>query len=593
MEEQVQIEEALQWAEQRYRHIFENATEGIFEAGINGRFVSANPALARLHGYDSPAQLISAIDNIRDQLFIDPDSHRKMIALLKEHDAVRDFEARMRSKDGSEHWVSINVRAFKDEDGKILFYEGTMTDITTRKEAEQALAESEERYRTVIEHSNDGIAITKDSLHEYVNSRFVEMFGYKSPQDVIHKSIAIIVHPEDKQRVLAMHRRRMKGQPVPPRYEFKGVTASGAILFIEVSAAATTFKNDPVILIFLRDVTERKRAEQAFLESHKELEQLNRAKTKAVNHISHELKTPLAVVHGNIRILRRKFEGVAGSETITPLLDTMERNIERLSRMQREADEILRTSQELEAESLVGEIDKLRDRLSDFGEIPSEIGPCLDTVREWVDGQVPRATDAFQSLDLYPFLQQAAERARHAAGDRSIQVGIEGDASASIWILTEPSVFREVIDGLLRNAIENTPDGGSVTVSVEEREEDVLVHVTDTGVGISEENQQYIFDGFFHPKDTEIYASKQPYDFFAGGKGLDLLRMKYYAERFGFALSVKSTRCPNLPTDADVCPGSVTRCHYNQATGDCPKSGSTFTVTFIRNLEKPGTPAKV
>ena len=85
MEEQVQIEEALQWAEQRYRHIFENATEGIFEAGINGRFVSANPALARLHGYDSPAKLISAIDNIRDQLFIDPDRHRNMIALLKEH----------------------------------------------------------------------------------------------------------------------------------------------------------------------------------------------------------------------------------------------------------------------------------------------------------------------------------------------------------------------------------------------------------------------------------------------------------------------------------------------------------------------------
>ena len=82
--------------------------------------------------------------------------------------------------------------------------------------------------------------------------------------------------------------------------------------------------------------------------------------------------------------------------------------------------------------------------------------------------------------------------------------------NASIWILTEPSVLREVIDGLLRNAIENTPDGGSVTVSIEEREEDVLVHVTDTGVGISEENQQYIFDGFFHPKDTEIYASNSP-----------------------------------------------------------------------------------
>ncbi len=180
MEEQVRIEEALHWAEQRYRHIFENAMEGIFEAGMDGRFVSANPALAKLHGYDTPAELIEAIDNIRDRLFIDPDRHRQMIALLKERDAVRDFEARMRARDGSEHWVSINVRAFKDAGGKILFYEGTMMDITTRKEAEKALAESEERYRTVIEHSNDGIAITRGGIHEYVNSRFVEMFGYNS-----------------------------------------------------------------------------------------------------------------------------------------------------------------------------------------------------------------------------------------------------------------------------------------------------------------------------------------------------------------------------------------------------------------------------
>jgi PAS domain S-box-containing protein len=587
MEEQVRIEEALHWAEQRYRHIFENAMEGIFEAGTDGRFTSANPALAHLHGYDTPAELIEAIDNIRGRLFIDPDRHRQMIALLKKQDSVRDFEARMRARDGSEHWVSINVRAFKDARGWILFYEGTMMDITTRKEAEKALAESEERYRTVIEHSNDGIAITRGGIHKYVNSRFVEMFGYKSPEDVVNKPITMIVHPDDKQWVMEMHTRRLKGQPVPPRYEFKGITASGGTIYVEVSAASITFRNRPVILIFLRDVTERKRAEEVFLESHRELERLNRAKTKAVNHISHELKTPMAVIHGNIWILRRRLEGTADGETLRPIFDTMERNVERLSRMQREADEILRTSQELEAGGLVGDIDRLRDRLSDFGEIPAEIVPCLETIRKWAESYAPRAADAFQSIDLYPFLQQAVERARHAASHRSLAIGVEGDPGAGIWILTDPSVFREVIDGLLRNAIENTPDGGSVTVSVEEREEDVLVHVKDTGVGISEENQQYIFDGLFHPKETEIYASRQPYDFFAGGKGLDLLRMKFYAERFGFTLSVKSTRCPHLPSDADVCPGSMARCPYHQATGDCAGSGSTFTVAFIRNPERP------
>ena len=97
-----------------------------------------------------------------------------------------------------------------------------------------------------------------------------------------------------------------------------------------------------------------------------------------------------------------------------------------------------------------------------------------------------------------------------------------------IYILMDPAVLRDVIDGLVRNGIENTPDGGCVTISLEERGEQVLVHVTDSGVGISEENQQYIFDGLFHTEDTELYASRLPYEFGAGGKGLDLLRMKIY-----------------------------------------------------------------
>ena len=184
------MEKALREAEEKYRHIFENATEGIFQASTAGRFTSANPALARLHGYDSPSELIEAISSIRDQLFHDPDRHSELIRLLLERDAVTNFEARMRRKDGSEQWVSMNVRAFRNDEGRIVFYEGTMEDITQRKEGERALAESEERYRTVIEHSNDGIGFARGGKLEYVNPRFVTMFGYDSPDELVGKPIS-------------------------------------------------------------------------------------------------------------------------------------------------------------------------------------------------------------------------------------------------------------------------------------------------------------------------------------------------------------------------------------------------------------------
>ena len=158
----------------------------------------------------------------------------------------------------------------------------------------------------------------------------------------------------------------------------------------------------------------------------------------------------------------------------------------------------------------------------------------------------------------------------------------------------DPAILRDVIDGLVRNAIENTPDEGRVVISVEERgERDVLVRVTDSGVGISEENQQYIFDGLFHAKDTDIYASRQPYDFAAGGKGLDLLRMKVYAERFGFSLSVKSTRCRYMPSDSDICPGCVSDCTHCKTAADCDESGgTTFTLTFMKDRDKEALSAQ-
>jgi PAS domain S-box-containing protein len=273
-----EAEEALQAAEQKYRDIFENATEGIFQIGRDGRFLSANPALARLHGHASPEILMREVRHVRDDLFISPDDHGRLIALLKKNGRVQNFEVRMKRKGGSVHWISINVRTVYDKQGRVAFHEGTMRSISKRKAAEEALAESEKRYRTVIERSNDGIAILYKGMHEYVNQRFVAMFGYDSADEIVGHPISQIIHPDDVERVRDIHARRWRGEPVPVRYEFRAVTRNGATMYIEVSSVGITYRNRPVVLIFLRDMTERKHAEELLLQSHRQLEQLNRVK---------------------------------------------------------------------------------------------------------------------------------------------------------------------------------------------------------------------------------------------------------------------------------------------------------------------------
>jgi len=144
-----------------------------------------------------------------------------------------------------------------------------------------------------------------------------------------------------------------------------------------------------------------------------------------------------------------------------------------------------------------------------------------------------------------------------------------------------PEVLEEMLTGLLKNAIESTPDEGMIRVVLERKTHWIQLKFTDFGIGLTRENQRRLFDGLFHTLDTDLYGSKRPYDFGAGGKGLDLLRTKVYSKRFGFEISVASQRCLYLPTDRDLCPGRISRCPHCRGREDCFNSGgSTFCLTF-------------
>ena len=286
----------------------------------------------------------------------------------------------------------------------------------------------------------------------------------------------------------------------------------------------------------------------ALQQSKKELEQLNKAKSRALDHLSHELKTPLAVVQGNIRLIKRKTQIQSPPPIKEEVFESLEKNLNRLSAIQQETDQIMRSYQELEGRHRLEE--------SDYSQ-PSSL----------------------ERIDLYPFTEQILENVKKQAIRREIQFDLEGDKDLNV--LMDPKMLEDILVGLLKNAIENTPDEGTIWILLEKKDQRAIFKVQDFGIGVTEENQKHIFDGLFHTLDTDLYTSKKPYDFGAGGKGLDLLQIKTYGQRFGFDISVGSQPCIYLPTDRDLCPGRISTCPHCKKPEDCLSSGgSTFCISF-------------
>ncbi|HVN23074.1 MAG TPA: PAS domain S-box protein [Syntrophorhabdales bacterium] len=130
--------EELRKSEEEFRKIFENATEGIFQILPDGRQLRANPAFARIHGYDSPRDLVAEVANI-EQLHVEPEQRRDYVALLHKKGHVRNFEFKVRRRDGTLTWVSVNARAVRDTTGAVLYHEGTVQDISQQKNAENQI----------------------------------------------------------------------------------------------------------------------------------------------------------------------------------------------------------------------------------------------------------------------------------------------------------------------------------------------------------------------------------------------------------------------------------------------------------------------
>jgi signal transduction histidine kinase len=318
---------------------------------------------------------------------------------------------------------------------------------------------------------------------------------------------------------------------------------------------------------------ENARVSEELKEAYREVSSMNRAKDKMINHLSHELRTPLAVLSGSLALMERKLDTLPESAW-KPTMSMAKRNLERIKDIQIEVEDIMEAREFRPYTMLSLLLDQCSDELAVLAAEQCGEGPLVERLRERIDELFgPKAlVPAKISLD-----QAVGERLgdlRPLFSHRELEIHSHLESTPPIFIPLE--VLHKVIDGLIKNAVENTPDEGKIEVAVQRKGEGALLLVRDYGVGIPEEARRRIFEGFFSTRDTMAYSSKRPFDFNAGGKGADLLRMKIFSERYQFQIDMASIRCKHLPKETDVCPGRISACPFCSQVEDCHKTGGTM-----------------
>lgn len=629
--------------EELYLSLLNSSVDAIVVYDMEGIPQYVNPSFTRIFGWTLPELAGRPIPFM-------PDSEREtsmevIRGLIRHGTPCSGFETRRYTKGGHVLDVSISASRCHDHEGNPVGLLVILRDISGRKQAEKAIKESEERFRTLAEVAPLGLVIMgADERTEYVNPKFTEILGF-TIEDVPNAEAWFgKAYPDDRSRSKAADIWRAETADIKVEYGI-GTEARPRVFTVRcktgeekiLSFRAVVLADGRIIATFL-DVTAETEAQQEILRAKNEWERtfhgvsdlimvlddrlriarinqaladrlgvdpddlistpcdkpvpggkklsalcpdirlltegreysaevydeglggvfdlrvsplrreeggllgsvhvarditafksMERARRLAVHHLSHELKTPLAIIKGSVKDL--ELEDVPAAARAMKV-ERIRRSLDRLSDMQQ----------------IVQEIVAPRNYRPQFFSVLEKLHEILDNLGK---------ESVHREVTIFPRGEE-----------------IETD-------IIDPDVFEDVVRTLVKNAIENTPDEGEVEVSLSSVPAGILLQVKDRGVGVPATDRDFLFEAFHHTQDTERYATKSPFDFDAGGKGLELMRLKILSEAGGFRISFQSRRCRHLEADLERCPGRISDCPHAATIEDCRESGgTTFSVLF-------------
>jgi PAS domain S-box-containing protein len=255
--EQKKLEEALEESEQWYRLIFDNTPFGIGFASIDGKVITHNKAMEAITGYT--AEEFARINLI--DMYIDKADRDVFLQELRQHGSVTGYSVLLKRKDGTQYDALMTSKLVTIEDKE--FVQTICHDVTERKRAEEALRESEERYRFLVELSPEAIFVASGGKHVFTNSAGLKLLGASNPDQIIGKPVGDVIHPDFREIVADRMRKAMETGMTPPAVEERFLRLDGTEIDVEVRAAPLIYQGRRAMQAVVRDISERKKAEEA------------------------------------------------------------------------------------------------------------------------------------------------------------------------------------------------------------------------------------------------------------------------------------------------------------------------------------------
>ncbi|MBC8031560.1 MAG: PAS domain S-box protein [Pyrinomonadaceae bacterium] len=279
--------------EEKYRAIFENATEGLFQTTAGGRLLTANPALARILGYDSPEDMIAIVTDLASQIYVNPEDRVDASRLQEESGVLLGFEMEAYRKDREKIWVSVNRRAVRNPDGALLYFEGSVEDITARRQVEEEKRKIRQQYESLV-HTIDGIVWELDVntlTFTFISKQSEKILGYTPEQWVNDPSFwENHLHPDDRAWALEFCRVALTKRE-DHEFDYRMIAADGHTVWLrDIVVVDKTNREHPLLRGVMVDITERKRVEEALTESERRKDAILKSALDCVITIDHEGK---------------------------------------------------------------------------------------------------------------------------------------------------------------------------------------------------------------------------------------------------------------------------------------------------------------